>query len=148
MPTVKEATEQVDAFKTSVKEDGERMVVETLPLRILEINDLLAKPPFTSKQLSEFHSELHVPVPGAVSGGGGAENNGQVAPPAGKRRRSGDESAAPAAAGDALLPHGSIPINTPITDVIAILKPVRTMLLSPGALRVNLTREKRDSPLF
>ena len=119
--SAEEAREKVAKYKEDIKQEGERVVNDVLPQRILEMNALLEQSPFTATDLRQFHSALQVGVPAPVHADG--------QPPPGKRRKrsedAGDaETPAAAAAAACLLPHGSVPCNKPITDIIEMLKPV------------------------
>ena len=111
-----EARKKVTKYKEDIKEEGERIVNDVLPQRILEMNELLTEAPFTATDLRQFHSSLQVAVPPPVTADG-------QPPPSKRRKRSGDggdtETPAPC-----LLPRGSVPCNKPITDIIETLKPV------------------------
>ena len=120
----KEARVKVDQFKKSVTDEGERLVKEVFPQRILELNELLAKPPFTATDLTQFHSSLNIPVPEPR----GAEHQ-DVEQPVKRRKVSGDNgvaAAVPAVDGTKVmaLPSGPVPCNKVITDIIETLKPV------------------------
>ena len=120
----KEARVKVDQFKKSVTDEGERLVKEVFPQRILELNELLAKPPFTATDLTQFHSSLNIPVPEPR---GAEHQHGEQ--PAKRRKVSGDNgvaAAVPAVDGTKVmaLPSGPVPCNKVITDIIETLKPV------------------------
>ena len=120
----KEARAKVDQFKKSVTDEGERLVKEVFPQRILKLNELLAKPPFTATDLTQFHSSLNIPVPELRV----PEQDDQQ--PAKRRKVSGDNGVAAAAPADGTkvmaLPSGPVPCNEVITDIIETLKPVRS----------------------
>lgn len=67
---------KVDEYKEQVKAQGERIVRESFPRRILELNQLLEQPPFNCTDLSSFRSPLHIPVPTpiAIDAGDSAAN--------------------------------------------------------------------------
>ena len=111
-----EARKKVTKYKEDIKEDGERIVNDVLPQRILEINQLLEQPPFTTTDLRQFHSNLHIAVPPPVP------VDGQ--PPPSKRRKRSEDAVDAETPASCILPHGSVPCNKPITDIIETLKPV------------------------
>ena len=61
--SAEEAREKVAKYKDDIKVEGERVVNDVLPQRILEMNELLEQAPFTATDLRQFHSALHVAVP-------------------------------------------------------------------------------------
>ena len=114
--SAEEARQKVTKYKEDIKEEGERVVNDVLPQRVLEMNQLLEEAPFTATDLRQFHSSLHVGVPSPV------QTDGQ--PPPGKRRKRSEEAGDSETPTSCLLPHGSVPCNKPITDIIEMLKPV------------------------
>ncbi|KAF0307665.1 Proteasome activator complex subunit 3 [Amphibalanus amphitrite] len=131
--SAEEAREKVSKYKDDIKVEGERVVNDVLPQRILEMNELLEQAPFTTTDLRQFHSALQVGVPPPLHADG--------QPPPGKRRKrsedAGDGESPPASC---LLPHGSVPCNKPITDIIEILKPIiRRIMEETNLLKMWVT---------
>ena len=117
-----EAREQVTKYKDDIKEEGERIVNDVLPRRILEMNALLKEAPFTATELRQFHSELHVGAPPPLPA------DGQPPPAKRLKRQDGEAGDGETASASCLLPQGSVPCNKPITDIIQKLKPVRGLV--------------------
>jgi len=127
----KEAKAKVEEFKGTVTAEGERLVKEVFPQRILHLNELLSKAPFTATDLTQFHSALNISVPAAERAADGD-------PPAKKRRLSGE----PAVDGTRVmvLPGGSVPCNKPITEIIETLKPIiRQIMEETNLLKMWVT---------
>jgi len=134
-PSAKECAEQVEKFKNDTKEEGERLVVEVLPQRILEINKLLETAPFTATDLKQFHSPLHISVPAPAR---------LDSPPTKRRKHSGGDGnndvCEATTNNKGLLPKSSVPCNTPITEVIDILKPlIRRIMEETNLLKMWVT---------
>ncbi|XP_043234195.1 proteasome activator complex subunit 3-like [Amphibalanus amphitrite] len=129
----KEARAKVEQFKKSVTDEGERLVKEVFPQRILELNDLLAKPPFTATDLTQFHSALNIPVP---------EPRDTAEQPAKRRKLSGDNGVAAAVDGTKVmaLPSGPVPCNKLISEIIETLKPIiRQIMEETNLLKMWVT---------
>ncbi|CAG0887581.1 unnamed protein product [Cyprideis torosa] len=125
----KEALAAVEKHKEEVKSQGERMVLEEFPMRILELNNLLADPRMSMTKVAEIHDDLGIPVPPPLKLS--PSNSSDSSGPPSKRPRTTLEEGETAVNGTKvfLLTSGTVPSNRAIMDLLGELKPIITRLV-------------------
>lgn len=107
--------QKVQQYKDTVKKQAEDLINNGFPRKIVELNDLLATPLFSTKNLEEVHEDLRVPVPPPMIkiGNNHGESDNK------KRKLETDVIGTPVMA----LPSGTVPCNSHIRQMIKIVKP-------------------------
>jgi proteasome activator subunit 3 (PA28 gamma) len=115
---ISESDQQLDEFKLQSKKQGETIVKDVFPKKVLELNSLLQSDLFSLSRLAEMaDSKLNIPVPDPK-----LYNH----EPATKKRKSEcltDELNHIDGSPVVLLPNGTVPINAKIVEIINIIKP-------------------------
>lgn len=123
--------QQVQDYKDSLIKKAEKLIIEGFPEKIVELNDLLSTPMFSERNFTEVHQDLNIPVPDPilVNSNNGSDDTaveaaagGDADQPAAKRAR----TEPPAVVGTKVmyLPTGSVPCNTPLCEMIKVVKPI------------------------
>lgn len=127
---------QVEEYKNDLITQAETLILTGFPEKILQLNDLLATPMFQHRDFDDVYQDLDIPVPEPIVLPVSNNNNSheEDEPPPSKRMKRGAAAVAEKAAiGDQqqpagtkvmALPHGLIKTNTPICEVIKVVKPV------------------------
>jgi len=112
------AASKVQEYKDAIKKKAEDLVLNGFPLKIMELNDLLATPVLNNRDMSEIHQELNVPVPDPI-----LLNNTDGNPA--KRARLETKCACGGVDGTKvlLLPTGVVPCNKKLCELISVVKP-------------------------
>ncbi|XP_061402890.1 proteasome activator complex subunit 3-like [Musca vetustissima] len=118
---------KVQDYKDSLIKKAEKLIIEGFPEKIVELNDLLSTPMFSERNFTEVHQDLNIPIPDPILVN---SNNG-----------SDDAAAAGDKAADAVvgtkvmyLPTGSVPCNTPLCEMIKVVKPIIRKLVEDSNL--------------
>lgn len=123
-PSVKQATERLNAFKEKILSDAEETLKNKLPVRIHELCELLKTPDF-NLSFADCHAPINIPRPDpseAITNGGGNETEQSR-----KRRRVGDESSENSEVDGSkvlLLPNGPVNLNKTLSRLFEIVKPL------------------------
>merc|ERR1711946_113338 len=111
-----DAAKKVQQYKdTTKKQQAEELINHGFPRKIVELNELLATPLFTTQNLVEVHQDLKVPIPKPHS----TFNSHDI--PAEAKKRKLDIEDSPALG--ITLPSGSVPCNMHIREMMKIVKP-------------------------
>ncbi|XP_073832464.1 proteasome regulator gamma isoform X2 [Musca autumnalis] len=132
---------KVQDYKDSLIKKAEKLIIEGFPEKIVELNDLLSTPMFSERNFTEVHQDLNIPIPDPilVSSNNGSDDTvveagagGDVDQPAAKRAR----TEPPAVVGTKVmyLPSGSVPCNTPLCEMIKVVKPIIRKLVEDSNL--------------
>lgn len=115
---VSEIDQQLEDFKLQSKKQGESLVKDLFPKKVIELNSLLESEMFSLSRLSEMAAcKLNIPVPDPK-----LFNH---EPPSKKRKSDSVDDGTNNVDGShvILLPDGSVPVNTKIVEIINIIKP-------------------------
>jgi len=115
---VSEIDQQLEEFKLQSKKQGESLVKDVFPKKVMELNGLLKSELFSLSRMTEIaDSKLNIPVPDPK-----LFNH---EPPTKKRKPdSGDDGLNHIDGSHViLLPEGSVPINAKIVEIINVIKP-------------------------
>jgi len=110
-----DAAKKVQQYKDTTKKQAEELINHGFPRKIVELNELLATPLFTTQNLVEVHQDLKVPIPKPHS----TFNSHDI--PAEAKKRKLDIEDSPALG--ITLPSGSVPCNMHIREMMKIVKP-------------------------
>ncbi|XP_061396574.1 proteasome activator complex subunit 3-like isoform X2 [Musca vetustissima] len=136
---------KVQDYKDSLIKKAEKLIIEGFPEKIVELNDLLSTPMFSERNFTEVHQDLNIPIPdpilvnsnngsddAAAAGDKAADGAGDADQPAAKRAR----TEPPAVVGTKVmyLPTGSVPCNTPLCEMIKVVKPIIRKLVEDSNL--------------
>lgn len=123
---------QVQDYKDTLIKKAENLIIYGFPEKIVELNEMLATPMFSERNFDEVHQDLNIPVPDALP----VENNSasDASEPAAKRPRV--DCFIPGTKVMAL-PNGTVPCNTPLCDMIKVVKPIiRTLVEDSNLLKM------------
>lgn len=109
----------LDEFKAQSKKQGEHLVKEVFPKKVLELTALLDSDKLSLSRLPEFSVGLNIPIPDGVS------TNCELSS---KKRKLNeiDTAGTPVFA----LPGGTVAINPLVAEIIDIIKPLAIELVS------------------
>lgn len=124
-----EYLEEVESYKSTVKEQAEDLVIKKFPERIIHFNKLLDATPFLCEDLATVHSDLKIPVPEPH-----IVNNHDGDPPGKKRKIGENTDEAMMGSKVFVLPSGSVPINAHITLMVDTIKPLIRQLVEEANL--------------
>ncbi|CAD7090087.1 unnamed protein product [Hermetia illucens] len=123
---------KVQDYKDTLIKKAENLIIYGFPEKIVELNEMLATPMFSERNFDEVHQDLNIPVPDALP----VENNSasDASEPAAKRPRV--DCFIPGTKVMAL-PNGTVPCNTPLCDMIKVVKPIiRTLVEDSNLLKM------------
>lgn len=121
---------QVEEYKNDLIKKAETLILKGFPEKILQLNDLLETPMFQNRDFDSVFHDLDIPVPDPILLN---NNHEEDEPPPSKRKRGGAAvvAAAEKPSGDntggtkvMALPTGMIRTNSPICEIIKVVKPV------------------------
>ncbi|XP_057335648.1 proteasome activator complex subunit 3 isoform X3 [Microplitis mediator] len=123
-------SEKVQEYKDSLKTKAEQLLLKGFPEKIVKLNEILATPNFSNRDMTEVHQELNVSIPEPI-----VLNNSEDGH-TNKRKRIDNEDDVPNVTGTKvmILPNGPIPCNKPLCDMIRIVKPYIIQLLEDSNL--------------
>lgn len=131
--TLEQATTQkVQDYKDTLIKKAEELIIKGFPEKIVELNDLLATPEFAERNFTDVYQDLNIPVPDPIDLNNIEGEKADSEEPASKRARvdlssvSGTKVMA--------LPNGRVQCNTPICDLIRVVKPVIRALVEDSNL--------------
>lgn len=125
----------MEAYKNDLITKAESLILTGFPEKIVQLNDLLNTPMFHNRDFDEVYQNLDIPVPDPILLPANNNSHEDDEPPPSKRMKRGaaavaekappaDEQQSPAGTKVMALPHGMIKTNTPICDIIKVVKPV------------------------
>lgn len=119
-PMSKEINQQVSAFKDKLKTDGEVLIKDVFPRKVVELDNLFKT--LTLERVNDIHCDLNVPVPDPIA---------VDELPSKKRKLDENHTDVDSIAGSKViyLPNGSIPTNKEISGLIQVLKPIIRQLV-------------------
>jgi len=118
------SNEQVENFKEFSKKQGENLLLNVIPEKIMSLNLLLNTPDWKNDDLSKLHQDICIPLPTPLR----AENHENHV---GKKRKfEENDNSAPVIGTDVFaIPGGMVPSNTKIVELIGVVKPKIQQLL-------------------
>ncbi|XP_065079920.1 proteasome activator complex subunit 3 isoform X1 [Ochlerotatus camptorhynchus] len=127
-----ETTQKVQEYKDTLIKKAEELIIKGFPEKIVKLNDLLATPEFAERNFTDVYQDLNIPVPDPIDLNNTEGEKVDSEEPAAKRARvdlssvSGTKVMA--------LPNGRVQCNTPICDLIKVVKPVIRALVEDSNL--------------
>lgn len=127
-----ETTQKVQEYKDTLIKKAEELIIKGFPQKIVKLNDLLATPEFAERNFTDVYQDLNIPVPDPIDLNNTEGDKADSEEPAAKRARvdlssvSGTKVMA--------LPNGRVHCNTPICDLIKVVKPVIRALVEDSNL--------------
>lgn len=127
-----ETAKKVQDYKDTLIKKAEELIIKGFPEKIVELNDLLATPEFAERNFTDVYQDLNIPVPDPIDLNNTEGEKADSEEPAAKRARvdlssvSGTKVMA--------LPNGRVQCNTPICDLIRVVKPVIRALVEDSNL--------------
>lgn len=127
-----ETTQKVQEYKDTLIKKAEELIIKGFPEKIVKLNDLLATPEFAERNFTDVYQDLNIPVPDPIDLNNTEGEKADSEEPAAKRARvdlssvSGTKVMA--------LPNGRVQCNTPICDLIKVVKPVIRALVEDSNL--------------
>lgn len=127
-----ETAKKVQEYKDTLIKKAEELIIKGFPEKIVELNDLLATPEFAERNFTDVYQDLNIPVPDPIDLNNTENEKTDSEEPAAKRARvdlssvSGTKVMA--------LPNGRVQCNTPICDLIKVVKPVIRALVEDSNL--------------
>merc|ERR1712071_712195 len=110
-----DAAKKVQQYKDITKKQAEELINHGFPRTIVELNELLATPLFTTKDLTSVHQDLNVPIPKPLSTFHINDTQSET------KKRKLDLEDQPGVG--ITLPSGSVPCNSHIREMMKIVKP-------------------------
>ncbi|KAH0552261.1 proteasome activator complex subunit 3 isoform X1 [Cotesia glomerata] len=125
-----ETSDKVQEYKDSLKTKAEQLLLKGFPEKIVKLNEILATPNFSNRDLTEVHQELNVAIPEPIALNHSEDGHTN------KRKRVENEEDSTNITGTKvmILPNGPIPCNKPLCDMIRIVKPYIIQLLEDSNL--------------
>jgi len=121
---------KVQDYKTNLNAEAEEMIMKKFPRKLLELDTLLKTEKFNRILLKEVHSELLIPKPEELIP---TKNDVQNK----KRKLDSVENAELTGCKVLVLPHGSVPCNRHIVELIDELKPhIRQLVEDTNLLKM------------
>jgi proteasome activator subunit 3 (PA28 gamma) len=112
---------KVDDYKSKVKKEGEQLVAEVFPQRVVDLNELLESERFSLIQLKSMKTEVNIPVPDPIHINHIGEHDG---PPTKRRKADGVISDLEVSGTKVLmLTSGMVPTNKQLVEMIDLVKP-------------------------
>merc|ERR1712191_33260 len=120
-----DAAKKVQQYKDiTKKQQAEELINHGFPRTIVELNELLATPLFTTKDLTSVHQDLNVPIPKPLSTFHINDTQSET------KKRKLDLEDQPGVG--ITLPSGSVPCNSHIREMMKIVKPYIWHLVEDG----------------
>lgn len=127
-----DTAKKVQEYKDTLIKKAEELIIKGFPEKIVKLNDLLATPEFAERNFTDVYQDLNIPVPDPIDLNNTEGEKADSDEPAAKRARvdlssvSGTKVMA--------LPNGRVECNTPICDLIKMVKPVIRALVEDSNL--------------
>lgn len=123
----------VQEYKDTLIKKAETLIITGFPEKIVKLNGILATSMFADRNFSDVHQDLNIPVPDPIPVNNLAAGDAVEEPPPSKRLRS-DPSAEVSGTKVMALPSGIVKCNTPICELIKVVKPVIRSLVEDSNL--------------
>ncbi|XP_055302385.1 proteasome activator complex subunit 3 [Sitodiplosis mosellana] len=131
---------KVQEYKDGLIKKAENLITIGFPEKIVRLNELLETQMFANRNLHDVHQDLNIPVPDAITQN--HVNDFEAIPS--KRARIDDNSkttteslTGPSGTKVLALPTGSVACNTPICDLITVVKPfIRELVEDSNLLKM------------
>ncbi|XP_037816711.1 proteasome activator complex subunit 3 [Lucilia sericata] len=134
---------KVQEYKDSLIKKAEQLIIQGFPEKIVELNELLDTPMFSERNFTEVHQDLNIPIPDPIvvnnngananeSNAATAEDGGDADEPSAKRPRT--DNSLNSGTKVMYLPSGSVPCNSPLCEMIKIVKPIIRKLVEDSNL--------------
>ncbi|KAM7347593.1 proteasome regulator gamma isoform 1-T1 [Cochliomyia hominivorax] len=134
---------KVQEYKDSLIKKAEQLIIQGFPEKIVELNELLDTPMFSERNFTEVHQDLNIPIPDPIvvsnNGANVVESNvttirdgGDADEPSAKRQRM--DNSLISGTKVMYLPSGSVPCNSPLCEMIKIVKPIIRKLVEDSNL--------------
>lgn len=115
---------QVEEYKNGLITKAENLILKGFPEKIIQLNELLETPMFCNRDFDEVYQGLDIPVPDPVPAN---NNHAEEEPPPTKRMKRDAEVSGGTKV--MAISTGIIKCNTPICEIIKVVKPViRTLV--------------------
>lgn len=127
-----DTAKKVQEYKDTLIKKAEELIIKGFPEKIVKLNDLLATPEFAERNFTDVYQDLNIPVPDPIDLNSVEGEKADSDEPGAKRARldlssvSGTKVMA--------LPNGRVHCNTPICDLIKVVKPVIRALVEDSNL--------------
>ncbi|XP_013118378.1 proteasome activator complex subunit 3 isoform X2 [Stomoxys calcitrans] len=132
-----DTTAKVQEYKDTLIKKAEQLIIQGFPEKIVELNELLDTPMFSERNFTEVHQDLNIPVPDPIlvnnngsEAAAAAADGGDADQPAAKRAR----TETPCGTKVMYLASGSVPCNTPLCEMIKVVKPIIRKLVEDSNL--------------
>lgn len=132
MGDCEETAKKVQEYKDTLIKKAEELIIKGFPEKIVKLNELLSTPEFAERNFTDVYQDLNIPVPDPIDLNNPEGEKADAEEPAAKRARvdlssvSGTKVMA--------LPNGRVQCNTPICDLIKVVKPVIRALVEDSNL--------------
>lgn len=127
-----DTAKKVQEYKDTLIKKAEELIIKGFPEKIVKLNDLLGTPEFAERNFTDVYQDLNIPVPDPIDLNNTEGEKADSDEPSAKRARvdlssvSGTKVMA--------LPNGRVECNTPICDLIKMVKPVIRALVEDSNL--------------
>lgn len=123
-----DTAKKVQEYKDNLIKKAEELIIKGFPEKIVKLNDLLSTPKFSERNFADVYQDLNIPVPDPIEIGDGVKTESDE--PGAKRAR----VDLPAGTKVMALPSGRVECNTPICELIKVVKPVIRALVEDSNL--------------
>ncbi|XP_058812014.1 proteasome activator complex subunit 3 [Topomyia yanbarensis] len=127
-----DTAKKVQDYKDNLIKKAEDLIIKGFPEKIVKLNDLLSTPQFAERNFSDVYQDLNIPVPDPIE-----LNNVEVEKPDSEEpgaKRSRLDLSAVSGTKVMVLPSGRVQCNTPICELIKVVKPVIRSLVEDSNL--------------
>uniref|UniRef100_T1DET4 Putative proteasome subunit n=1 Tax=Psorophora albipes TaxID=869069 RepID=T1DET4_9DIPT len=133
MGEAEDTAKKVQEYKDNLIKKAEELIIKGFPEKIVKLNDLLATPQFAERNFSDVYQDLNIPVPDPIEINSTEGEKSESADEPGAKRARLDLSAVSGTKVMAL-PSGRVECNTPICELIKVVKPVIRALVEDSNL--------------
>lgn len=123
-----DTAKKVQEYKDNLIKKAEELIIKGFPEKIVKLNDLLSTPKFSERNFADVYQDLNIPVPDPIEIGDGVKTESDE--PGAKRAR----VDLPTGTKVMALPSGRVECNTPICELIKVVKPVIRALVEDSNL--------------
>lgn len=127
-----DTAKKVQEYKDTLIKKAEELIIKGFPEKIVKLNDLLATPEFAERNFTDVYQDLNIPVPDPIDLNSTEGEKADSEEPAAKRARV--DLSAVSGTKVMALPNGRVECNTPICDLIKVVKPVIRALVEDSNL--------------
>lgn len=126
-----DTAKKVQEYKDTLIKKAEDLIIKGFPETIVKLNDMLATPEFAERNFTDVYQDLNIPVPDPIDLNNTDGDKGDGEP--GAKRARVDLSSVSGTKVMAL-PNGRVQCNTPICELIKVVKPVIRALVEDSNL--------------